>query len=977
MAGGNENNVKLTKTIRVALILTGLFWLSGAAWTLFSGAPLAWLAPDPVRFSQLQPYWDLAFVTVVSGAIFLVLRFLLRGWQAEADQRALLTRRLQEERNVLRAFLDALPDPAFTKDAGGRYVNANKAAIALLKLDDETDLVGRTVDDFYPPSLSEIYRQDDLKVLQGGEALLNVERPGRGPDGETRWYLSSRIPLRNHDGTITGLLGISRDITERKAAELQIRQSEATLAALFDGIGDGILVADTETRRFVRANDAICRMLGYTAEEICRLSVEQIHPREALPRVLAEFALQTSGKKPLVTDLPVLRKDGSVFYADISARRLPLDGWNCAVGVFRDITERKRGEADLRQRQEELQLILDSVPALIFYKDRQHRLLRVNQETVRVTGLAREEMEGKTDEDLGCQMAPQYYADEDEVMATGTPKLGIIEQLETASGIRWMQTDKLPYRNAAGEIIGVVGFAVDITERQRAEAALHQSESRLRAVVDNIEEMIWVAVPGEVRPIYVSPACRKIWGRPEQELVDHPTRGFDSIHPDDRARFLEGVRRQLAGEKTSTEFRIRRPDGTVRWVWDQAFPVTDASGKVTSINGIVADITERKQLEEQLRQAQKMEAIGQLAGGIAHDFNNLLTVIQCNANLLLGGDRAAADETSASVAQILVAAERAADLTRQLLLFSRKQALHTADLDLREIVRNLAGMLRRLVGEDIVLEVDCAADLPLMHGDRTMVEQVLLNLVVNARDAMPRGGRLSLATSLVVHDSAMSAAGAEAGPGTFVRLSVSDTGTGIAPEHRARIFEPFFTTKEVGKGTGLGLATVYGIVKQHRGWIELQSTPGVGTTFHVHFPATERPAMARPAAVAAPPNELPQGDEAILLVEDEPALRALAKRALQRCGYTVHEAASGVAALEVWAAHRDTIKLLLSDMVMPDGLTGLELATRLQAEDPNLKVVLTSGYSPDNLEAAAASFLAKPYSPIKLARIVRDCLDRK
>jgi two-component system cell cycle sensor histidine kinase/response regulator CckA len=750
------------------------------------------------------------------------------------------------------------------------------------------------------------------------------------------------------------------------------------LAAIVESSSDGIIAKDLNGI-VTSWNRGAERMFGYAATEIIGRPITLILPADRLAE--EDYILERIRRGERVEHFETIRqrKDGSLINVSvtISPIRNAQGGVIGASKVARDITEKRLAEDALRKSEERFSKAFRASPmAIAISTYPEGRYVDVNDYFIRTIGYERDEVLGRRALDLGIWARPEQRAAVIARIAAGETVRDVECLLRTKSG-ELRTVIAAVEQIVLGDQPCLLFINCDITERQRAEAALHQSESRLRAVVDNIEEMIWVAVPGEVRPIYVSPACRKIWGCPEHELVNHPTRGFDSIHPDDRARFLEGVRRQLAGEKTSIEFRIRRPDGTVRWVWDQAFPVTDASGKVTSMNGIVADVTERKQLEEQLRQSQKLEAIGQLAGGIAHDFNNLLTVIQCNANLLLGGDRAPADETSASVAQILVAAERAADLTRQLLLFSRKQALHTADLDLREIVRNLAGMLRRLVGEDIVLEVDCAADLPLMHGDRTMVEQVLLNLVVNARDAMPRGGRLSLATSLVVHDPAKSAAGAEAGPGTFVRLSVADTGTGIAPEHRPHIFEPFFTTKAVGKGTGLGLATVYGIVKQHRGWIDLQSTPGLGTTFHVHFLATERPAMARPAAVAVPPNELPRGDEAILLVEDEPALRALAKRALQRCGYTVHEAASGVAALEVWAAHRATIKLLLSDMVMPDGLTGLELATRLQAEDPNLRVVLTSGYSPDNPEAATASFLAKPYSPIKLARIVRECLDGK
>jgi len=393
----------------------------------------------------------------------------------------------------------------------------------------------------------------------------------------------------------------------------------------------------------------------------------------------------------------------------------------------------------------------------------------------------------------------------------------------------------------------------------------------------------------------------------------------------------------------------------------------------------VRDITDRRKLEEQLRQLQKMESIGQLAAGVAHDFNNILSVIQGHTYLLLGG-MATGNDAEESIKQIGAAAKRAAGLTRQLLTFSRKQQLQPQELNLNEVINAMTKMVGRLLGADITMEFTPAPGLPAVNGDVGMMEQVLLNLVVNARDAMERGGSLSIGTSACEIKGDAAKRNPEARPGSFVRLTVSDTGCGIPPDVLPRIFEPFFTTKAEGKGTGLGLATVYGIVKQHQGWIEAESRVGKGTTFHVLLPAGSKPArtVVEPAAATAERGRR----ETVMIAEDEPALRRLAARILGSLGYEVLEAASGVEAIQVWEQHGRKVDLLLTDMVMPDGLTGRELAKQMQAHDSGLKGIYTSGYSPETRETTfvfreGTNFLQKPYPPAKLAEIVRQRLDGK
>jgi CheY-like chemotaxis protein len=371
-----------------------------------------------------------------------------------------------------------------------------------------------------------------------------------------------------------------------------------------------------------------------------------------------------------------------------------------------------------------------------------------------------------------------------------------------------------------------------------------------------------------------------------------------------------------------------------------------------------------------------MEAIGQLSGGIAHDFNNILCVILGHTSLLETGELTP-EEKAVALQQIAQAAERAANLTRQLLAFSRRQIMLTRPLDLNEVTASMIKMLQRLIGEHIVLQTRYAPEAALVQADPGMIEQVLLNLAVNARDAMPNGGEIFITTELVRLDAAEAGKHPKGKTGPFVHLSVRDTGCGIAAEHLPRIFEPFFTTKEVGKGTGLGLATVFGIVEQHQGWIEVESVPARGANFHIYLPKLEAPAQV--ASLPAP-TKARGGKETILMVEDESALRALTRNALERYGYRVLEAGNGPVALDLWWQHAGNIQLLLTDLVMPEGISGRELAAKLQADQPKLKVIYMSGYPGDIAGQGLAlregsNFLQKPFSPIKLAELVRAVLD--
>jgi PAS domain S-box-containing protein len=506
---------------------------------------------------------------------------------------------------------------------------------------------------------------------------------------------------------------------------------------------------------------------------------------------------------------------------------------------------------------------------------------------------------------------------------------------------------------------------------------LRESEERFRQFAENITKVFWMTDPAMSQMLYVSPAYQKIWGRTCASLYASPRDWLAAVHPEDRERISQAAAQMAVFCDYNVEYRIIRPDQTECWIRDRRFQVRNAAGQVYRIVGTAEDITERKKLEEQFRQVQKMEGIGQLAGGVAHDFNNFLAVIEMQTGLLISSGELSAEQ-SEYASEINITLQRAASLTRQLLLFSRRQVFQPCELDLNEAIAGTSRMLRRILGENIVMRLQPSPQPMYIKADAGMMDQVLMNLVVNARDAMPKGGLLDVETAGVEIDAATAAASAPARAGSFVRMSVRDNGSGIPPEILSKIFEPFFTTKESGKGTGLGLATVFSIVQQHHGWINVESEVGRGTVFQIYLPRLAT--MTGPATAQPSLASIRGGQETILLAEDDPSLRVSVRISLTKLGYRVLEASTAAKALEVWNANRSAISLLLTDMAMPGALTGQELAHVIRRENPAVKVLFMSGYIPELVSLdlpmkEGVNFLAKPFPPAKLAQTIRQILD--
>jgi PAS domain S-box-containing protein len=647
-----------------------------------------------------------------------------------------------------------------------------------------------------------------------------------------------------------------------------------------------------------------------------------------------------------------------------------------ALDLRRARTEQARAEEARRQGEERFRALIEHGADAVALVAPDGTLLFASHSIERLLGFAPVELVGHPGfEQVHPDDVPRVYSALRDIIASpGTPA-GLELRWRHKDG-SWRNIDAVAVDRLAEPAVGaiVVNFR-DVTERHTAEAALRESEERYRTLVEGVRDIIFALSP-EGTIASLNPAFETITGWRREEWVGQPFERL--VHPEDLPLALELLGRVVRGElRPASQFRVRTAKGDYRVGEFSATPQL-REGRLVGILGIGRDVTERVQLEQQLRQAQKMEAVGRLAGGIAHDFNNILTAITGYADLLLE-DLGATDPRRQDADEIHKAADRAAGLTRQLLAFSRQQVLQPTVIEVNKLVGDLEKMLRRLLGEDVELTTRLAPTTGRVKADPGQLEQVIMNLAVNARDAMPTGGKLTLETGNMDLDESYAADHYPARAGPFVMLAVSDTGIGMSEETQAHMFEPFFTTKEKGKGTGLGLATVYGIIKQSGGFIWVYSELGHGTTFKLYLPRVQELAE-RASEPAQAPARPARGTETVLVVEDEAPVRSIARQVLERHGYTVLEAPSAEAALDLVTRYSGTIHLLLTDVVMP-GLNGRELATKLASLRPDARVIFMSGYTDDAvtrhgvLEPGSA-YVQKPFTPDAIARRVREVLDR-
>ena len=801
-------------------------------------------------------------------------------------------------------------------------------------------------------------------VLDSDAQTWTAEYRFRRGDGTYAEILDRGYVLRETSGAPRRMIGSMLDLSERRSAERE-RDRFFSLSA------DMFCIA-TLTGRFLRVNPAFCTVLGYDADELMRMRVlDLIHSDDRSGAVDAARAL-AAGDTSHRHENRLRCKDGSYKWLGWTYQAMHGRHDGHVYAVARDITDQKRAEERLRASEEWYRLLFDANPLPMWVYDIETlAFVAVNDAAVEHYGYSRAEFLSMRITDIRpADDVPRLLA---AARAPDLPEFdGGIWQHLTKDG-RTISVEVVTHALTVLDRPARLTLAHDVTERRRAERELRETNDTLQTLIQASPlAIVTTDINGTVSEWNV--AAERMFGWFAGDVLGKPIPILPIDQPEDDPRRLAAT-----GENSFTgyEARCARKDGTLVDVYVSTAMLRGVGG-VQGTVWVMADVTERKMMEEQLRQAQKMDAVGQLAGGVAHDFNNLLTVITSYGQFLLNA-LPEQDPRRSDAHQITQAAARAASLTRQLLAFSRRQVLQPQVLDVNDVIADMERLLRRVISEDISLVTQFEKGIGAVRADRGQIEQVVMNLVVNARDAMPTGGVLAITTRVVQLDAAYARRHAGVNPGRHVVFSVRDTGSGMDAQTQQRIFEPFFTTKAKGKGTGLGLSTVYGIVRQSGGHIEVRSAPGRGTAFDIILPQVSAtvPARAETPIGAA----LPRGTETVLVVEDEDAVRRIVRRVLEEQGYAIIEARDGNDALRICARLGDEINLVLSDVIMP-GMGGRELARELRVRRPTLTILFMSGYNDDGDLVATggdlgSSVLAKPFTSETLARHVREALDRR
>jgi two-component system, cell cycle sensor histidine kinase and response regulator CckA len=783
--------------------------------------------------------------------------------QRKRDEDALKERdeTLIQQHNTLHQLIDNIPDQIFIKDLESRFVIANMDTIRGLGLSSTDDIIGKSDFDYEPPKYAQQHYEEEQEIIRTGVGFVNKEYSYFDLSGAKRWFSSTKIPLRDANGTIIGLVGSNREITNVKQAEEETHRIEKIYRNAIEATGAVPYIANFDTRKYEFMGENIKLLTGYSAEE---------------------FTIQTWTSILLETESP--------------------------SGKYVDLT---RDEAIIKA------------------------------------------------------------IDESKSNIERTAKFWLDFHIKTTSGEeKWLFDSSMQTRDDQGRTVRSLGIIHDVTEQKRAEIALRESEEKYRSLVENLNDVIFT-VDSEGYVTYFNSIITKLFGYTIDELID---RKFDSfVFPDDLPGLLAELESTLAGNLSPYEFRVLDKKGKIHHVRTSSQPIYEGK-QVIGLSGILTDITSQRQLEEQLRQSHKMEAVGMLAGGVAHDFNNQLQVIIGYSEFILT-QLDSLSPLRQSIEEIAKAGEQAAALTRQLLAFSRRQMLQKQVISVNDLVYNMSKMLKRLIGEDIELINALEPDLWQVKADPGQIEQIIMNLSVNARDAMPDGGKLIIKTENIIIDEAQSLIMPESQPGEYIRVSVSDTGTGMSKEIMEHIFEPFFSTKD-NKGTGLGLSVVYGIAKQHEGLINVYSETGQGSVFKLYLPAIQ----IQPEEETEEESSLIifGNKERILLVEDEQMVLEFVSKILQDSNYVVFEASSVKGAMEIFIRERGDFALVLSDVVLPDA-SGVDLVESLHNINSDLRILLSSGYTDQksqwqNIQDRGYNFIQKPYSIINLLKVIGEII---
>ncbi len=871
-----------------------------------------------------------------------------------------------ESEGGLQTFFEALDDLVFVFEPSGRILFTNPAAQNQLGYT-AAELAGMSALEVHPPELRAEAANLLAELIAGKISICPI--PLQTKNG-SHILVETKILHGQWRGQ-PALFGIARDITERKQTEAALRESEARYKTLLETTDTGYVILDAEGR-VCGANREYVRLTGHDAlTEIAGKSVLEWTAPHDRERNAAEIkkCLEQGFVRNLEIDY--VNRSGQIVPVEVNATVVKSGQVRHILGLCRDITERKQAEGAREHSVSLLRAALESTADGILVVDGQGKIVTFNEQFVQLWRVPEPVLASRSDQQA-LDFVLDQLKDPEGFLARvrelyARPEADSFDVLEFKDGRvfeRYSRSQRIE-----GRPVGRVWSFRDVTGRKQKEAELN----RLMTAIEQTPESV-VITDTEGRILYVNPVFEQVTGYSRAEVIGQNPRVLKS-DKQDNAFYQELWTKISAGEVWRGRFVNKKKNGTLYSEEAVIAPVRNEKGAVTHYIAIKRDITRELELEEQNRQAQKIDSIGRLAGGVAHDFNNILTTILGNAELALMQLPPDAPLRS-NLESIQEGAERGANLTRQLLAFARRQVIEPRLVKLNELIVNLNKMLQRLIGEDIKLVTQDGSDLAPIKADPGQIEQVLLNLAVNARDAMPEGGTLTIRTANVTLDEDYATRHLIT-PGDYVMISVTDTGVGMTDEVKRHIFEPFFTTKEQGKGTGLGLATCFGIIQQSNGHIHCDSQAGKGTEFRIYLP----PVCGKENAPAdlETPADLPRGTETVLLAEDEPSLRRLMARVLRMQGYTILEAADGNEALSLAQANGPKIQLLVTDVIMP-GLSGKMLAEWLTEVNRGVKVLFISGYINNAAVRGAMSkpgtfFLQKPFNPHDLAKKVREALD--
>ncbi|HEY3276849.1 MAG TPA: PAS domain S-box protein [Syntrophorhabdaceae bacterium] len=940
--------------------------VGAARWSIAVGTPEEEILEDMVLFRNKLLL--LFAVLLVGSIIFSYYSFRAGGIIAEEEKRRRAEEALRESEEKYRHIFESSIEGIFQTSPGGRLLMANPALAHMHGYDNPEEMMTsvRHIEDTYVhPELRLPFMQELSEKGEVNQFEVELFRK----DGSTFLASFNARAVRDGEGRVVRHEGTAQDITERNEKGRELLQKTALLEAQLNASPDAILV--THKGKRILQNRLFLEKIGapatITADDEDTSFLEWVTDLTKDPEQFLERVRYLSDHEDETSRDEVELKDGTT----VDRYSSPVIGRNGEhfgrLWIFRDVTEKKRAHEELREYQKAMEGSRDIMIVL----DRSYRYRAVNQSYLKYRMISREEVIGRrVEEIIGKELFEKVIKTLLEACFKGDVIQIEMKQSYPGMGERDFYATYLPIMGA-GEIDRAVLVMHDITDRKRAEEALRESEEKYRSVVESSLMGFYVVQDGVFR--FVNRGFCEIFGYEREEIVGRLNPVANAI-PEDRHLVEENIKKRLSGEQNfiEYEFRTMKKDGKVINV--KVLGGTMVYDGQPAATGTLIDITREKSLEAQLRQSQKMEAIGTLAGGIAHDFNNLLTVLIGYANLLQMRTEAS-NPLRVYVDRIMTASQKAANLTRGLLAFSRTQPLALEPHDINELIRTAGKLFGRLLTEDIEVKLKLSPEEMIVMADSSQIDQILFNLVTNARDAMTEGGTLSIETKPVTLDKEFVRIHGFDNPGAYALLSVTDTGLGMDEAMKEKIFDPFFTTKAVGRGTGIGLSTVYGIVKQHHGYIYVYSEPEVGTAFHIYLPLSQCPAKE----AAGPLPEIKHGTETVLVAEDDQTVRSLLNAVLTGSGYSVIEAIDGEDAIDQFSKSRD-IALVILDSVMPRK-NGRQAYNEINRRDPSVKVLFTSGYTRDvildkGIEAKELDFISKPVSPLELLRKVREVLDR-